>query len=196
MSEKICMVTGANRGIGKAIALGLAQHGATVAMVCRNRQNGEQAQAEIRSATGNPDVNLMIADLASLESVRQLAKHYCPLFRPFGIRLDAKYCQRFGCTGIAESMDHAGWFYWLWLAAQSWLRPKIHCRPQDPLLGYSNHDLRVGSAGNRFFQHQAFYRWCGLFRARKQFTLSLRSNCRSLFHHRHSLSARDCANPQ
>jgi len=76
MNEKICMVTGANRGIGKAIALGLAQRGAMVVMVCRNRQNGEQARAEIRSATGNQEVHLMIADLASLESVRQLAKQY------------------------------------------------------------------------------------------------------------------------
>jgi NAD(P)-dependent dehydrogenase (short-subunit alcohol dehydrogenase family) len=76
MDKKICMVTGANRGIGKATALGLAQRGATVVMVCRNRRNGEDAQAEIRTATGNQGVELMIADLASLESVRQLAGKY------------------------------------------------------------------------------------------------------------------------
>lgn len=70
------MVTGANRGIGKAIALGLAQRGATVVMVCRDRQNGETAQAEIRAGTGNQGVDLMIADLASLDSVRQLASKY------------------------------------------------------------------------------------------------------------------------
>ena len=70
------MVTGANRGIGKAIALGLAQHGAKVVMICRDRQRGEIAQAEIRSASGNQDADLMIADLVSLESVRQLAIAY------------------------------------------------------------------------------------------------------------------------
>jgi NAD(P)-dependent dehydrogenase (short-subunit alcohol dehydrogenase family) len=70
------MVTGANRGIGKSIAIGLAQGGATVVMICRDRQNGAKAQAEIRAATGNQDIDLMIADLASLESVRQLASKY------------------------------------------------------------------------------------------------------------------------
>lgn len=73
MKDKICLVTGANRGIGKAIALGLAQRGATVIIVCRDRERGEAAQQEIRSDSGNPAIHLMLADLASLASVRELA---------------------------------------------------------------------------------------------------------------------------
>ena len=41
MHGKICMVTGANSGIGKATALALAQMGATVVMVCRDRARGD-----------------------------------------------------------------------------------------------------------------------------------------------------------
>jgi len=70
------MVTGANRGIGKAIALGLAERGAKVVMICRDRQRSEMAQTEIESASGNQDVDLLIGDLASLDSVRQLAQNY------------------------------------------------------------------------------------------------------------------------
>jgi NAD(P)-dependent dehydrogenase (short-subunit alcohol dehydrogenase family) len=73
MAGRICMVTGANRGIGRAIALGLAKMGATVVMVCRHPERGEAAQAEIQAISGNPDVDLLIADLASLTSIRQMA---------------------------------------------------------------------------------------------------------------------------
>lgn len=37
MKDRICLITGANSGIGKATALGLAKMGTTIVMVCRNR---------------------------------------------------------------------------------------------------------------------------------------------------------------
>src|SRR5207237_49058 len=76
MNGKVCMVTGGNAGIGKAIALELARRGATVVMVCRNRERGEAAQAEIRAQTGNEKVDLMLADLASQAAIRQLAAEF------------------------------------------------------------------------------------------------------------------------
>jgi NAD(P)-dependent dehydrogenase (short-subunit alcohol dehydrogenase family) len=74
MEGKVCLVTGANGSIGKYTALGLAQRGATVVMVCRNRAKGEAAQREIISVSGNEHVDLLIADMSSLVSVRQLAQ--------------------------------------------------------------------------------------------------------------------------
>ncbi len=73
MAGKICMVTGANSGIGKETALGLAKMGATVVMVCRNRAKGEAAQSAIKQQSGNESVDLLLANFASLQSVRQLA---------------------------------------------------------------------------------------------------------------------------
>jgi nucleoside-diphosphate-sugar epimerase len=49
MQGKVCLVTGANSGIGKATALGLARMGATVVMVCRDRVRGAEAQQEINT---------------------------------------------------------------------------------------------------------------------------------------------------
>ncbi len=74
MSGKICIVTGANSGIGKETALGLAQMGARVVMVCRNAEKGKAAQEEIRRESGSSQVDLLIADMSSQASVRALAE--------------------------------------------------------------------------------------------------------------------------
>src|SRR5713101_9170688 len=75
MQGKICMVTGANSGIGKATALALAQMDATVVMVCRDRARGEEARSEITTTSGNNAVDLLQADLSSQQSIRQLVEH-------------------------------------------------------------------------------------------------------------------------
>src|SRR5271154_4379146 len=74
MSGKICIVTGANSGIGKETALGLAQMGAHVVMVCRNADKGKAALEDVRRESGNSQVDLLIANISSQASVRALAK--------------------------------------------------------------------------------------------------------------------------
>jgi NAD(P)-dependent dehydrogenase (short-subunit alcohol dehydrogenase family) len=73
MNEKICLVTGANSGIGKVTATALAAGGATVIMVCRSREKGEAARDEIVRETRNENVDLMIADFSDLGQIRRLA---------------------------------------------------------------------------------------------------------------------------
>jgi NAD(P)-dependent dehydrogenase (short-subunit alcohol dehydrogenase family) len=73
MTGKTCLVTGANSGIGKEAALGLARMGARVVLVCRNQQKGEQALADIRRDSGSSQLDLLIADMSSFASVRALA---------------------------------------------------------------------------------------------------------------------------
>jgi NAD(P)-dependent dehydrogenase (short-subunit alcohol dehydrogenase family) len=75
MQGKVCIITGANSGIGKATAIGLAHMGATVVMVCRDQVRGEEAQKEIKEQSGNENIDLMLADLSSQASVRKLAKN-------------------------------------------------------------------------------------------------------------------------
>ena len=76
MNGRIGIVTGANAGIGKATAAGLAAMGATVVMVCRNPERGEAAMLQIREETGNDSVHLIIADLSSFGSIRKLARQF------------------------------------------------------------------------------------------------------------------------
>ena len=72
MRGRVCLVTGANRGIGRATAEGLARQGAIVLMVCRDGELGEIAKAQIMAATGNHQLELFIADLSVQSQVRQL----------------------------------------------------------------------------------------------------------------------------
>ena len=73
MRGRVCVVTGANRGIGMATALGLARRGATVVMLARDAQRGAAACEAVRRAGESDDVSLVVADLASMESVRATA---------------------------------------------------------------------------------------------------------------------------
>jgi NAD(P)-dependent dehydrogenase (short-subunit alcohol dehydrogenase family) len=72
MKGRVCLVTGANSGIGRETALGLAKAGATVLAVCRDRSKGEVAVAEIKKASGSKNVSLFTADLTSIGEMRTL----------------------------------------------------------------------------------------------------------------------------
>jgi NAD(P)-dependent dehydrogenase (short-subunit alcohol dehydrogenase family) len=73
MNGQVCVVTGANSGIGKAAALTLARFGAEVILVCRDSARGEAARAEIAAAAAAGPPRLEIADLSSMAEVRDLA---------------------------------------------------------------------------------------------------------------------------
>jgi NAD(P)-dependent dehydrogenase (short-subunit alcohol dehydrogenase family) len=76
MKGKVCIVTGANSGIGRATAVGLAKREATLVMLCRDNACGEEALNDIVSLSGNDSIELMIADLASQNSIRQFVKDF------------------------------------------------------------------------------------------------------------------------
>lgn len=73
MNGKVVLVTGANSGIGKVTATELAKRGATVLMGARNRERGEAALRDVKSASGSDNVKLVFGDVSSLASVRSLA---------------------------------------------------------------------------------------------------------------------------
>lgn len=73
LSGKVCVVTGANSGIGKVTARALAERGAQVLMVCRSRERGEKARGEIMRASGSSDVELIVGDLSVQRQVQKVA---------------------------------------------------------------------------------------------------------------------------
>jgi len=74
MNGKICLVTGATDGIGKVSARVLAELGAKVIIVGRNPEKSAIVLAELRSISGNENIDLLMADLAVMQEVRDLAE--------------------------------------------------------------------------------------------------------------------------
>lgn len=69
LQGKVCLVTGANSGLGYATALALAKRQATVILVCRSQERGQQALQAITQDTGNTDLHLQVIDLSDLDAV-------------------------------------------------------------------------------------------------------------------------------
>lgn len=73
MEGKICVVTGTTSGIGYQAAKRLAQGGAHLVMICRNRNKASQVQAELSAAYG-VKVDVIIADFQKLAEVQRAAQ--------------------------------------------------------------------------------------------------------------------------
>jgi len=71
LTGKTALVTGASRGIGRAIAVGLAAAGADVALSARNQQRLDEVRAEVE-ALGRKAV-VLPADVTDAEACRALA---------------------------------------------------------------------------------------------------------------------------
>jgi NAD(P)-dependent dehydrogenase (short-subunit alcohol dehydrogenase family) len=67
------VVTGANSGVGRSTAELLAAAGASLVMVCRTEERGRAALEAVRRRSSVSNVQLELADLSSLSSVRDLA---------------------------------------------------------------------------------------------------------------------------
>jgi NAD(P)-dependent dehydrogenase (short-subunit alcohol dehydrogenase family) len=70
LSGKVALVSGASKGLGKAMAVALSAHGATVALVSRNHEKLKEVESEIAASGGKAAV--FLADVAQEDDVRRL----------------------------------------------------------------------------------------------------------------------------
>jgi NAD(P)-dependent dehydrogenase (short-subunit alcohol dehydrogenase family) len=73
-SAKVMLITGSTDGIGKQIALELADRGIKVLIHGRSREKCEAVRYEIQKATGNDRMRIYVADFSSFQQVRKLAE--------------------------------------------------------------------------------------------------------------------------
>ncbi|XP_029952163.1 retinol dehydrogenase 13-like [Salarias fasciatus] len=74
LDGKTVLITGGNTGIGKETAVDLARRGARVILACRDMDRANKAAEDVKKRSGNDNVIVKMLDLASLQSVREMAK--------------------------------------------------------------------------------------------------------------------------
>lgn len=103
MDGKLVLITGGTGGIGKQTAIGLARLGAHIIVNGRDPGRGAQGVAEIKRASGSDAVELLLADMASQEQVRELARAFSARHE----RLDV-LINNAGCAPAARRLTEDG----------------------------------------------------------------------------------------
>jgi NAD(P)-dependent dehydrogenase (short-subunit alcohol dehydrogenase family) len=88
LANKRVLITGANSGIGYHTALKLARKGAHVLLACRDRQRGEAALALLHADSPGIHAELIQLDLASLDSIRNVAASELAHRRPLHLLIN------------------------------------------------------------------------------------------------------------
>jgi|SRR5450432_4106570 len=84
-TRKIALVTGANKGIGRAIAAQLAKTGMTVLLGARNAAAGEEAAAQLREDNDNLDVQFLHLDLVQPATIEAAAASIASRFQQLDV---------------------------------------------------------------------------------------------------------------
>jgi NAD(P)-dependent dehydrogenase (short-subunit alcohol dehydrogenase family) len=76
MTDRVCLITGASAGHGKAVARELARLGATVVLGCRDGARAARARSQLMADTRNDRIDVLPVDVSSFESIRRAAARF------------------------------------------------------------------------------------------------------------------------
>jgi len=76
LKAKRILITGATNGIGKQAALQLAKMGASIVIVGRNKAKTRKVSEDIKTLSGNEDVDMLLADLSKFDDIRHIAAEF------------------------------------------------------------------------------------------------------------------------
>ena len=132
MKDRIALITGASRGIGRAMAVELARRGAHIVAVARTEGALEELDDAIRAVNGGRGATLVPLDITDGAAVDQLG---AALYERFG-RLDALFLNA-GVLGENAPVGHIDPDKWEKTIAVNLTAPYRCVRSFDPLLRQS-----------------------------------------------------------
>ncbi|KAI9299065.1 Dehydrogenase/reductase SDR family member 12 [Neoconidiobolus thromboides FSU 785] len=76
VKDKVFIVTGGSKGLGKVTAMEIAKRGGTVHILCRDEASGQKAVEEIKKEATNDSIFLHLVDLSSLKNLNKFYKTF------------------------------------------------------------------------------------------------------------------------
>lgn len=151
LHDRIALVTGASRGIGKAAALALAQAGAHVVAVARTPGALEALDDEIRAATGQP-ATLVPMDIGQVDGLDQLGRAIHDRFGRLDILVHAA-----ALLGSLTPVSHIEPVHWDRVVAVNLTGTFRLIRSVEPLLRASEHPRAIFLTTGRVARPKAFW---------------------------------------
>jgi NAD(P)-dependent dehydrogenase (short-subunit alcohol dehydrogenase family) len=105
LKNRVALVTGAGRGIGQAISIGLVAMGATVALLSRTKSELDKVAGEVRDLGGTALV--VPADVGDLEQAQAAAKRVLDELGTVDVLVNNAGVQ--GPLGLTSTTDPAEW---------------------------------------------------------------------------------------
>lgn len=129
LASKVAIVTGASRGIGRAISIALAQEAATVVLAARSTEKLQETAEKVTKAGGKPEI--VVTELTEEESIKNLVKTTNEKFNRLDILINNA-----GVTHSAK-LEHTATEDWQHCISVNARAPFILCREALPLLKIS-----------------------------------------------------------
>ncbi len=158
MRGKICLVTGATNGLGRATATALAARGAEVVLLGRNEGRCRAVSAEIATETGAFPPTILVCDLASLADIARAADEYTASGRRLDVLVNnagvVNRQRRETVDGLEETfaVNHLGYF-----ALALRLLPVLRANAPTRIVNVASHAHRFSPLDFDDLQHERHY---------------------------------------